>query len=141
MFDDVHFSLMIATALIFLCLIYILNNMLFKPLLKFMDERDNNIAQNIAQMKQDTEEIQSYEEELGQIHIRAIEEADAIRDDIVERAKEKAQERLRKRQVELDLDMKRFRKDLSDEKTKAYEELEKKLNVFKQSYKETLKHI
>ncbi|HEH3680429.1 TPA: F0F1 ATP synthase subunit B', partial [Campylobacter jejuni] len=43
MFEDMHPSIMLATIAIFLAMIVILNSMLYKPLLKFMDERNDSI--------------------------------------------------------------------------------------------------
>lgn len=141
MFDDVHSYLMIATAVIFLVLIYILNKILFKPLLKFMDERSTSIASNLAKVKEDDDEIQAFEEELKQIHAKAILEADRIREEIVDEARTKAEASLRKKQVELDLDLAKFYKELQSERTAVYASLEKDLASFEQSYIKTLKNI
>lgn len=141
MFEGVHYYNMIATAVIFLILIFVLNSVLFKPLLKFMDERSANIANNLAKVHEETDEIEAYERELKEIHAKAIEEAGIIRDEIIEEAKAKADAMLAKKQVELDLDMNKFYKDLHLEKEEVYKALEKNLDTFKLSYEKTLKQI
>lgn len=141
MFDDVHYSLMIASGVLFLILIFILNSLLFKPLLKFMDERASNIASNLSKMKKDSEEIASYEEELSHIHERAVNKAATLRNNIIEEAGEEAAKKLALKQIHLDKELKIFNEELKEEKIRLYKELMKDLAVYKQSYKETLKHI
>ncbi|TEY12975.1 F0F1 ATP synthase subunit B', partial [Campylobacter sp. CH185] len=52
MFEDMHTSIMLATMAIFLAMIVILNSMLYKPLLKFMDERNDSIKNDENKVKE-----------------------------------------------------------------------------------------
>lgn len=48
---DIHLSLMLFVLALFLFLLVVLNNMLFQPLVKFMDDRDNSIAKDLEAAK------------------------------------------------------------------------------------------
>ena len=63
MFNDVQLSTMLATFIIFLAMIIILNSLLYKPLLKFMDDRDESIASDENKVQQNSAQMTSFNED------------------------------------------------------------------------------
>lgn len=102
MFEDMHPSIMLATMAIFLAMIVILNSMLYKPLLKFMDERNDSIKNDENKVKENSQEVLGVNDELEAIHINTREEIQKIKQSAIAAAKEEAEQILRSKKEELE---------------------------------------
>ncbi|AJC85704.1 FoF1 ATP synthase subunit B' [Campylobacter sp. RM16704] len=141
MFNDVHFSIMIATGIIFLLLIAVLNSMLYKPLIKFMDSRDLTIKNDEERMKKNSDDISNVEIELEKIHIQTRDEINQIKLKAIEEAKIKQEKELSARKKELEEQMIVFLKSLKEKEKELKEEMSLKMPEFKQSFKQSLNRI
>ncbi|AKJ53004.1 ATP synthase F0F1 subunit B' [Campylobacter lari] len=141
MFNDVHFSIMIATGVIFLFMIAILNSMLYKPLIKFMDSRDLTIKNDEEKMKKNSDDVSNVESELEKIHIQTRDEINQIKAKAIEEAKIKQEKELSTRKRELEDQMLVFLKSLREKEKELKEEMRLKMPEFKQSFKNSLSKI
>ncbi len=141
MFDDVHFSTMIATGVIFLLMIAILNSMLYKPLMNFMDSRDLTIKNDENKMKKNSDDISNVEFELERIHIKTKDEINQIKAKAIEEAKMRQEKELANKKKELEDQMNVFLKSLKEKEKELKEELYLKIPEFKQSFQNSLSKI
>ena len=89
MFEDMHPSIMLATMAIFLAMIVILNTMLYRPLLKFMDERNDSIKNDENKVKENSQEMVGANDEDEAIHVSTREEIHKIKQNAINAAKRK----------------------------------------------------
>lgn len=141
MFDDVHFSVMLVTGIIFLVLIFVLNTILYKPIINFMDERNKSIKSDEDKVKQNSEDMQSTADELAHIHKSTREEIYQIKQNALDEAKQAAEELLTQKRQELEQKMNIFYSQLSDQKNDLEKELSSRLALFKSTLDNKLKNI
>ncbi|ELM1437485.1 F0F1 ATP synthase subunit B' [Campylobacter jejuni] len=143
MFEDMHPSIMLATMAIFLAMIVILNSMLYKPLLKFMDERNDSIKNDENKVKENSQEVLGVNDELEAIHnlINTREEIQKIKQSAIAAAKEEAEQILRSKKEELERKMASFYADLAVQKKELQEHLNIHLSELKQALQNNIKKI
>lgn len=141
MFDDVHFSIMLATLIIFLAVMIILNSMLYKPLLKFIDERSASISNDEEKVKQNFAEMSNFNEEFERIKQATRDEIAEIKQKALNEARNKAEEELKQKRLETEQKMEIFYAELSKEKEKLEQELKLRLPLWQEALKNNLKNI
>lgn len=141
MFDDVHFSIMLATLVIFLAVMIILNSMLYKPLLKFIDERSASISNDEEKVKQNFAEMSNFNEEFERIKQATRDEIAEIKQKALNEARNKAEEELKQKRLETEQKMEIFYAELSKEKEKLEQELKLRLPLWQEALKNNLKNI
>jgi len=132
---DIHLPLMLFVLVLFLTLLVLLNNMLFQPLLKFMDDRDNSIAKDLKAAKSlggNTDELNAKAEENIS---NAKNEAATIRQSAVDAVKAEAEQKVEAKQSELDKEYGKFVEKLSSEKENLKASLLSQMPLFKESLK------
>ncbi len=120
---------------LFLILLVLLNTMLFQPLLKFMDDRDNSIAKDLEAAKglsNNSEELIAKAEE---IISEAKNEAAMIRQKAIEEEKRLAASKVETKLSELNQSYKIFLEELESEKKTLKNELLSQIPLFKESLK------
>ena len=132
---DIYPSLMAIMLLIFFVMLYQLNNKLYKPLLKFMDDRDAAIAKDMAvasNMGGNTDELQAKAE-------ANLDEAKAaaakLRQSVVEEGKAKTAEAVAQKQAELEKRQERFAVKLEEEKVALQNSLLAQIPLVKEGLK------
>lgn len=141
MFDDVNPSYMLATAVIFLALIIILNALLYKPLLKFMDDRAVSIDNDEKKVKDNFDEMTNFNEELNTIKQNTRDEIAAIKQKAVNEARNSAEEELKNKKIELEQKMQSFYTQLDKEKQDLEQELKLRLPLWQEALQKKLKQI
>ncbi len=141
MFDDVHFSIMLATLVIFLAVMIILNSMLYKPLLKFIDERSASISNDEEKVKQNFAEMSNFNEEFERIKQATRDEIAEIKQKALNEARNKAEEELKQKRLETEQKMEIFYAELSKEKEELEQELKLRLPLWQEALKNNLKNI
>lgn len=139
MFDDIALSTMLATAVIFLAVIFILNVLLYKPLLKFMDERAVSIDNDEKKVKDNFEEMTNFGEELTKIKQDTRDEINAIKQKATAQARSLADEEIQKKKDELEQKMQAFTTQLLQEKNELEHELKLRLPLWQESLRKKLK--
>lgn len=141
MFDDVSLSFMLATGVIFLAVMIILNALLYKPLLKFMDERNASIDSDEKKVKDNFEEMSNFNEELESIKQNTRNEIALIKQKAINEAKNSAEEEIKNKKLELEQKMQSFYTQLDKEKAELERELKLRLPLWQEALQKKMKHI
>lgn len=141
MLNDVNPSYMLATAVIFLALMIILNALLYKPLLKFMDDRAVSIDNDEKKVKDNFDEMTNFNEELNTIKQNTRDEIAAIKQKAVNEARNSAEEALKNKKIELEQKMQSFYTQLDKEKQDLEQELKLRLPLWQEALQKKLKQI
>jgi len=132
---DIHLPLMLFVLVLFLTLIVLLNNMLYIPLIKFMDDRDTSIAKDLEASKgfsNNTDELNAKADEIISI---AKNEAAEIRQKAIDDAKTLAASKVETKQGEVEKEYEGFVQKLISEKENLKNELLSQMPLFKESLK------
>ena len=141
MFDDIALSTMLATGVIFLAVIFILNVLLYKPLLKFMDERAVSIDNDEKKVKENAQEMSDFGEELENIKKQTRDEIAAIKQKATMEARIAADNEIINKKTQLESKMQAFYTQLNAEKTELENELKMRLPLMQEALKKRLKDI
>lgn len=141
MFDDIALPTMLATAVIFLAVIFILNVLLYKPLLKFMDERAVSIDNDEKKVKDNFEEMTNFGEELTKIKQDTRDEINAIKQKATAQARSLADEEIQNKKDELEQKMQAFTTQLLQEKNELEHELKLRLPLWQESLRKKIKEL
>lgn len=105
----------------FLFLVFVLKHIFYKPVLKVIDEREKNIADDImesaAAAKQAKEKQDFYDKELHKIKIEAMNRQIDIRIQASLKAKEMEKEKLAEMKINLDAERRKISKILEEEQS------------------------
>lgn len=132
---DLYPSLMAIALVVFFVMLFQLNNTLYKPLLKFMDDRDATIAKDMEAAKNmggNTDELRANAEaNLSNARTKAAK----IRNDALEAGKAKAIKSVEQKQTELDKVQESFVAKLEEEKEVLKNSLLSQIPLVKESLK------
>lgn len=132
---EIHLPLMLFVLALFLFLLVALNNMLFKPLVTFMDDRDNSIAKDLEAAKGlsgNTDELNAKADENLS---NAKNEAAAIRQQAIDDEKTLAASKVETKQSELDKEYGNFVEKLNSDKESLKNALLSQMPLFKENLK------
>jgi len=132
---DLHLPLMLFVLVLFLTLLVLLNNMLFKPLVKFMDDRDASIAKDLEAAKNVSSNTDELNAKADAIISEAKNEAATIRQKAIDDQKTLAASKVETKQNEIEKEYEAFVKKLSSEKENLKNELLSQMPLFKESLK------
>ncbi|RUM76630.1 MAG: F0F1 ATP synthase subunit B' [Sulfurovum sp.] len=132
---DLHLPLMLFVTVLFLTLLVLLNNMLFKPLIKFMDDRDASIAKDLEAAKSFSSNTDELNAKADDIISEAKNEAAEIRQKAINDEKTLAASKVETKQNEITKEYESFIEKLSLEKEKLKNELLSQMPLFKESLK------
>jgi len=132
---DLHLPLMLFVLVLFLTLLVLLNNMLFKPLVKFMDDRDASIAKDLEAAKGFSGNTDELNAKADDIISEAKNEAATIRQKAIDDEKTLAASKVETKQSEIDKEYEGFVEKLASEKENLKNELLSQMPLFKESLK------
>lgn len=138
---DISPILLLVTVAVFFTLLIVLNKILYKPLLTFIDNRNESIKRDLENAGRNTSDVEAYYKEANQIIQEAKVEAGKIREVALSEAREIAAKRVEQKQSELDEEYALFLKDLNAEKIEFTESLSAKIPLFRDSIKQKLGNI
>lgn len=138
---DISPGLLLLVAVIFICLIVVLNKILYKPLLTFMHDRDETIRNDLEEAKKNSSNVSHLEAEAESIIKHAKNEAHQIREEAINLAKAKAHEQIEAKKAVLESAYAAFLDELNKEKDELSSKLKNELPVFKDSLKTKLSQI
>jgi F-type H+-transporting ATPase subunit b len=130
---DLNPGLMLFVLIIFFSLLFLLNTMLFQPLLKFMDDRNATIAgdlKNAEEMAGNNDELNT---KADAILAEARAEANAIREKATSEAKALAESKIESKVKELDASNAAFLAELATEQDDLKKSLASELPQLKKS--------
>jgi F-type H+-transporting ATPase subunit b len=132
---DLHLPLMLFVLVLFLTLLVLLNNMLFTPLVKFMDDRDASIAKDLEAAKGFSSNTDELNAKADDIISNAKNEAAMIRQKAVDDEKLSSVTNIERKQKEIDSEYEAFVKTLALEKENLKNQLLSQIPLFKESLK------
>jgi F-type H+-transporting ATPase subunit b len=132
---DIHVSLMLFVLVLFLTLLVVLNRMLYKPLIKFMDDRDKSIANDLNAARSLSGNSDALHAEAERNLDEARSKASEIRQKSIEEAKVLAESRADNKRIELDKEYSSFMENLQSEKESLRNSLLSQMPLFKESLK------
>ena len=132
---DIDLSLMLFVLALFLILLVVLNKILYKPLLKFMDDRDSSIAKDLESAKNLSSNSDALNSEADGILDDAKAKAGAIRQEAIDKAKAEAQSKVEAKQGELNKEYNLFIEKLVEQKETLRNSLLSQMPLFKESLK------
>lgn len=132
---DISVPLMLFDLVLFLSLLVVLNRILYQPLIKFMDDRDNSIANDLSAAKSLSGNSEALHAEAEGILDEARSKASEIRQKAVDEAKILAESRAENKRAELDKEYVSFMEKLESEKETLRNSLLSQMPLFKESLK------
>jgi len=138
---DISPILLLVTGFVFFTLLILLNKILYKPLLEFIDNRNDSIKRDLENAGKNTSDVEAYYKEADQIILNAKEEAGKIREAALSEAKEIAAKKVEQKQSELEEEYTLFLKDLEADKTEFQASLSANIPLFRDSIKQKLGNI
>jgi F-type H+-transporting ATPase subunit b len=120
---------------LFLTLLVLLNTMLFQPLVKFMDDRDNSIAKDLEAAKGLSGNSNELNAKADEIISNAKNEAAGIRQKAIDNEKTLALAKVETKQNELEAEYSKFLDRMSSDKENLKNSLLSQMPLFKESLK------
>ncbi|MGC9350921.1 MAG: FoF1 ATP synthase subunit B' [Sulfurovum sp.] len=132
---DLHLPLMLFVLVLFITLLVLLNNMLFQPLIKFMDDRDDSIAKDLEAAKGLSGNTDELNTKANDILSNAKAEAAAIRQKAIDDEKALAASKVETKQSELEQEYASFVDKLASNREELKNSLLSQMPLFKESLK------
>jgi F-type H+-transporting ATPase subunit b len=136
-----YLELILPTAAIFLTLLFILNKILYRPLLDFMDNRNALIKKDLDNAAGNSADTNVYYEEANKIILDAKNKAARERADILAKAKIDSEDKIKERKNRLETEYIDFTKTLEKEKKELKNALTSQLPLYKEAIKAKLSKI
>lgn len=130
---DINPILLLATFVVFLSLIAVLNSWLYRPLFSFMNKRDEDIKKDLSKIGSNDDEIQALNAKAQSIINNAKLDAAALREKVVADAKELADSKLEARRAELASEYVEFEKSLAVLRDELTTDLMSQVPLFKKA--------
>nr|WP_314887557.1 FoF1 ATP synthase subunit B' [uncultured Campylobacter sp.] len=138
---EIDLPLVALTAVVFLALIAILNSVLYKPLLGFVDKRNQDVKNDEDSISKNTSDLSVFEAQVEQILSAARAEAGKIKQDAINAAKEAAGKITAEKRAELEVDYDAFVQNLKAQKNEFKAELMNSLPELRSALKSKLARI
>ncbi|WP_458701046.1 FoF1 ATP synthase subunit B' [Sulfurospirillum sp. 1307] len=138
---DISPILLLVTLVVFFILLIVLNKILYKPLLTFIDNRNESIKRDLENAGKNTSDVEAYYKEANQIILEAKAEAGKIREEALSKAKETSAKKVEQKQSELEEEYVAFLKDLEAEREEFQESLSSSIPLFRDAIKQKLGNI
>lgn len=138
---DVSLGMVIFVGMLFLGLVYLLNEMLYKPLLSFMDKREKSIRDDLSLADKNDGDIEKDLQEANAKIIAAKAEASRIREDAMTKAKEVASRALAEGKEAFDSKYTVFVKELSKERVTLKKSISSNLSSYQDGISSKIKNI
>jgi len=138
---DINPILLIATLIVFLTLIAVLNGWLYNPLFSFMNKRDEDIKKDLDKVGSNDDEINELNSKAESIIMNAKLEATALREKVIADAKELADSKLEAKRAELASEYLEFEQSLASSKEQLTSDLMSQVPLFKEAVKAKFSQI
>lgn len=138
---DISPVLLVSTLVVFLVLIALLNSWLYNPLLSYMQKRDDDIKRDLNEVGSNDDEIAALHAEAEKIVSEAKMEAMALRDKVVNEAKELSESKIEAKRAELAENYASFTASLNEERESLNNALLSEIPLFKEAIKAKISKI
>jgi F-type H+-transporting ATPase subunit b len=131
----------LATFVVFVSLIAVLNSWLYNPLMSFMHKRDEDIKRDLDKVGSNDSEINELYAKADSIIMNAKLEAAALREKVIADAKELADSKLEAKRAELAQEYLEFEQSLAKSKEELTKDLMSQVPMFKEALKAKMSQI
>ncbi|MBW6488192.1 FoF1 ATP synthase subunit B' [Sulfurimonas sp.] len=138
---DINPILLVATLIVFLTLIAVLNSWLYNPLFAYMSKRDEDIKKDLEKVGSNDEEINELKLKAQSIIANAKLEASALRDKVITDARELAESKLEAKRAELASQYLEFEQLLARSREQLSGDLRSQMPLFKEAVKAKFSQI
>jgi len=138
---DINPILLLATFVVFLSLIAVLNGWLYNPLFAYMNKRDEDIKRDLQKVGSNDDEIHELNSKAESIIMNAKLEASALREKVIADAKELADSKLEAKRAELASEFSEFERSLENTKNQLTKDLMSQVPLFKEAVKAKFNQI
>ncbi|MBD3840384.1 MAG: F0F1 ATP synthase subunit B' [Campylobacterales bacterium] len=138
---DISPILLLSSAVVFLLVLARLNSCLYKPLLKHMDDRDNQIKSDMENAKANGANVDGMLEEAKHIIAQAKKEAHSIREGAKDEAMGVADAKMADARKQIEQKYTQFVQELENERVSLHDSLVSQLPQFNESLKTKLSSI
>jgi F-type H+-transporting ATPase subunit b len=138
---DINPMLLLATFVVFVSLIAVLNSWLYNPLFSFMNKRDEDIKRDLNKVGSNDSEIAELNSKAESIVMNAKLEAAALREKVIADAKELAESKIEAKRTELAQEFLEFEQKLAKSKEELKNDLMSQVPVFKEAVKAKFSQI
>ena len=138
---DINPILLLATFVVFVSLIAVLNSWLYNPLVGFMKKRDEDIKRDLDKVGSNDNEINELHAKAETIIMNAKLEAAALREKVIADAKELADSKLEAKRAELASEFLEFEQLLAKSKEELTNDLMSQVPMFKEALKAKMSQI
>lgn len=138
---DINPILLVATLIVFLTLIAVLNSWLYNPLFAYMSKRDEDIKKDLEKVGSNDEEINELESKAQSIIVNAKLEASALRDKVIADARELAESKLEAKRAELASQYLEYEQLLARSREQLNSDLRSQMPLFKEAVKAKFSQI
>ncbi len=138
---DISLVILIFVMVLFLTLVYVLNDMLYKPLLAFIDKRDKSIRDDLASSQQNKDEIEAALAEANEKISVAKGKASDIRGKAVIKAKELASQTLEESKNTIEGQYTSFIEQLAKDKDVLKKSISSNLSSYQDGIATKIKNI
>jgi len=138
---DINPLLLGLTLVVFLVLIALLNSWLYNPLLAYMQKRDDDIKKDLSEVGSNDDEIAALHAQADKIVSDAKAEAMALREKVVNEAKELSESKIEAKRAELAEKFAAFTASLNEEKDSLNNALLSEVPLFKEAIKAKISKI
>ncbi|OHD97668.1 MAG: F0F1 ATP synthase subunit B' [Sulfurimonas sp. RIFCSPHIGHO2_12_FULL_36_9] len=138
---DINPILLVATLIVFLTLIAVLNSSLYKPLFAYMSKRDEDIKKDLEKVGSNDDEINSLESKAQTIIVNAKLEASALREKVIADARELAESKLEAKRAELASQYLEYEQSLARAREQLASDLKSQIPLFKEAVKAKFSQI
>ncbi|WP_297443603.1 FoF1 ATP synthase subunit B' [Sulfurimonas sp.] len=138
---DINPILLLATFVVFVSLIAVLNSWLYNPLTNFMKKRNDDIKSDLEKVGNNDKEINELNAKAESIIMNAKLEATALREKVIADAKELVDSKLEAKRAELAQEYLEFEKSLSESRKELTTDLMSQVPVFKEAVKAKFSQI
>ncbi|NPA82275.1 MAG: hypothetical protein GXO31_06670 [Epsilonproteobacteria bacterium] len=132
---DISFGLMLLTAILFIVLIYLLNQMVYVPLLDYVNRRDELIKEDLKNASNMDESIHNLKKEAHDVIANAKAEAHKLKENALNSIKAQMEEAISKKKEVLENEYAKFLAELEKEKESVRENLLAHLPEFQKAIK------
>ncbi|MDD2448315.1 MAG: FoF1 ATP synthase subunit B' [Sulfurimonas sp.] len=138
---DINPILLLATFVVFLSLIAVLNSWLYNPLFSFMNKRDDDIKKDLQKVGNNDDEINELNSKAKLIITNAKLEAAALREKVIQDAKELAESKIEAKRAELASQYLEFEQLLAQTKEQLTKDIMSQVPLFKEAVKAKFSQI
>ena len=138
---DINPILLLATFVVFVSLIAVLNSWLYNPLFAYINKRDEDIKNDLNEVGSNDDEINELNAKAESKVMNAKLEAAALREKVIADAKKLADSKLETKRAELASEYSKFEKSLEESKAQLVSDLMSEVPLFKEAVKAKFSQI